>query len=329
MRFRELITLLAAFVVCLSCDSQSQSGHGGSFPSVQYPIVALPTGSPAVKDVRMPEDAGRLDEEFVKEREHALAIFSTEYDRRHPLGPRAANISRAASRLNVTIGPGEEFSFNEAVGPRSKENGFEDAPIIFMGEVSEGVGGGVCQVSSTLHAAALFSGMEVVSRRPHTRVSKYIEKGLDATVSYPPACAKDRKDPQCDFIDLVVRNPFSFPVRVIPLMVETDERGIWSFEISILGSGKPIQEAGHKTSFSFGANPGRRFHKTGRVRSETYRKLVQKGARGENVTSIVNYLLDDGTEREVRYVSRYRPVDEVWEVGLNWDMSGPPPWEKK
>lgn len=97
---------------------------------------------------------------------------------------RKHNIKLAGSKLDgVTVGPGEIFSFNETVGMRTEENGFQLANIIVSGEYKEGVGGGVCQVSTTLYNAWITSGLSVVSVTAHSLASNYIPLSRDATVS--------------------------------------------------------------------------------------------------------------------------------------------------
>jgi len=99
----------------------------------------------------------------------------------------------------VVLMPGETVSFNANVGARSVDNGFALAPEIYKGEIRDGVGGGTCQVSGTLHAAALFGGLDVVERISHSRPSGYIRMGLDATVVYPT-------------INFRFKNTFDFPI---------------------------------------------------------------------------------------------------------------------
>jgi len=98
---------------------------------------------------------------------------------------RVKNIQKAAKRLSgVIIEPGEEFSFNDCVGARTQEKGYRTAPIIIQGEKQKGVGGGICQVSSTLYNAALKAGLEISERHEHTGDVDYVEEGRDATVCY-------------------------------------------------------------------------------------------------------------------------------------------------
>ena len=99
---------------------------------------------------------------------------------------RNKNIELAAAALNGTVvQPGEEFSFNETVGQRTAERGFGGAPAYNNGEVVEEIGGGVCQVSSTLFNAVFRSGLTTTYRRSHTFAPNYVTPGCDATVSWP------------------------------------------------------------------------------------------------------------------------------------------------
>jgi vancomycin resistance protein YoaR len=114
---------------------------------------------------------------------HLLASFSSTFDPEQE--GRVHNIRMAATLLDGTLLlPGEVFSFNTVVGPRTLERGFRAAPEIVNQEMVWGVGGGICQVSSTLYNAALLSGLQIVERRPHSRPLGYIGLGRDATVYY-------------------------------------------------------------------------------------------------------------------------------------------------
>ena len=96
---------------------------------------------------------------------------------------RTANIALAVNSLNNTlVKPGAVFSFNERVGERSLGNGYSSAPVIDGNRTVEDLGGGICQVSSTLYHALLTANLEVVERHPHTKTVGYISPGLDATV---------------------------------------------------------------------------------------------------------------------------------------------------
>ena len=97
---------------------------------------------------------------------------------------RVNNIKIACEAISgKELLPGEEFSFNNIVGKRSSSNGYKDAPIIFHGEKSYGIGGGVCQVSSTVYMAAVDAGLQVTERHTHSEKVSYAP-GTDATVVY-------------------------------------------------------------------------------------------------------------------------------------------------
>jgi hypothetical protein len=144
-----------------------------------------------------------------------LGFFETRYDRSQAKEARTYNLRLAASKLDGTVLlPGEEFDFNGVVGPRDEANGYKVAPVIAEGELVDGIGGGTCQISGTLHAAAFFAGLEIAERSPHTRPSAYIKMGLDATVVYPT-------------INFRLKNSFDFPV----VLHETVKNGVVRAEV--------------------------------------------------------------------------------------------------
>lgn len=98
---------------------------------------------------------------------------------------RSSNLQRAAAALDKKIVlPGQTFSFNDTVGPRTEATGYKDAYVIVNNKYVEGVGGGVCQVSSTLYNAALLADLKIVARTPHAMAITYVPLGQDATVDY-------------------------------------------------------------------------------------------------------------------------------------------------
>ncbi len=127
-----------------------------------------------------------------------ISEFSTSFS--SSADGRKNNIRLAVSKINGTVlGAGEEFSFNGKVGARTEKNGFSVAKIIVAGEYTEGVGGGVCQVSTTLYNAALTAGMKVTSVRNHTIAPSYVSPSLDAMVNASSS-------------DLKFVNPYDTPV---------------------------------------------------------------------------------------------------------------------
>ncbi|MCD8180338.1 MAG: VanW family protein [Firmicutes bacterium] len=97
---------------------------------------------------------------------------------------RSLNVARAASLINGTVvASGETFSFNDTLGHRTVENGFYTAKEYLDGKTVDGIGGGTCQVSSTLYSAVLYADMNIVERLNHMMTVSYIPLGQDATVA--------------------------------------------------------------------------------------------------------------------------------------------------
>lgn len=128
------------------------------------------------------EEVPRFTEEDARASVSLLSSFTTYFSAEN--APRAHNIALAAEKLSGTVlEAGELLSFNKRVGPRTEKNGFEEAPIIQSGEYVPGLGGGVCQASTTLYNAALLAGLEIREYHPHSLASGYIEPSFDAMVS--------------------------------------------------------------------------------------------------------------------------------------------------
>ena len=113
-------------------------------------------------------------------------IASSSTDRKH-------NVKNALNALNlIEIAPNEVFSFNKTVGKRTPENGYRQAKIIVNNEFVEGMGGGVCQVSTTLYNAALLAGCEIIEANKHSRQVGYVKYGFDAMVNFGSSDLKFR-----------------------------------------------------------------------------------------------------------------------------------------
>ncbi len=110
-----------------------------------------------------------------------LATFSTKYDSSNT--SRSTNLRLAASKINgAVVMPGEVFSYNKTVGKRTEEAGYKDANGFSGGRVVPMLGGGICQVSSTLYDAILYANLNVIERYNHMFQATYVEPGKDATV---------------------------------------------------------------------------------------------------------------------------------------------------
>ncbi len=142
----------------------------------------------------------KVKEEDLKEVDIVLGEFSTKFD--SSVKGRTTNVTLAAKRTsNKLLMPGETFSYNESTGKRSIANGYKNAPVIVQGVLQEGVGGGVCQVSSTLYNAVLYSDLEILTMKNHSIPSSYVAKGRDAAVADGG-------------IDFVFKNTLKYPVYI-------------------------------------------------------------------------------------------------------------------
>jgi len=223
-----------------------------------------------------------------------LASYETSY--RGHAGARAVNIRTAARYLNgAIILPGEVFSFNDIVGRRIHGRGFVDAPVIVNDEMEMDVGGGVCQVATTLHAAAVFGNMEVVRRRSHSRPSSYAPLGLDATVV-------DGK------VDLRLRNPFDEPV-----LVHVSFPTRFRIRVELLGRNADAKVS-HAFSVTHREPYARRVWHKDEIPLGGFKKK-QKGREGMEVVSVLRIEREDGSEVRRSYRSKYYPVPEVFWLG--------------
>jgi len=115
---------------------------------------------------------------------------------------RNTNLAIACEAVNgLVLLPGEVFSYNDTLGERTKEAGYKEAPSYVGGLTVDTLGGGICQVSSTLYYSTLFADLEIVERHNHGYVSDYIAKGMDATVTW-------------DGADFRFSNNTNFPIRI-------------------------------------------------------------------------------------------------------------------
>ena len=130
-----------------------------------------------------------------------LASFSTKYSTRDT--DRTTNLRLAANKVNGTVlMPGETFSYNKVVGARTIAAGYKEAPIYVNGEVVDGLGGGICQVSSTIYNAVVYANLDIVQRSNHQFVPSYVTASRDATVVYGS-------------IDFQFKNNRDYPIKII------------------------------------------------------------------------------------------------------------------
>lgn len=125
-----------------------------------------------------------------------LATYSTRYDGGNV--DRTTNLKLACQKINdKVILPGETFSYNKTLGERTSAAGYKYAKVYENGEVVDGIGGGICQISSTLYNSVLMANMEVTERRNHQFVTSYTPAGRDATVVYGQTDFKFKNTRNC------------------------------------------------------------------------------------------------------------------------------------
>ena len=129
-----------------------------------------------------------------------LAEFTTRYDASNK--NRSINLSLASDKINGTIVlSGETFSYNKIVGERTIAKGYKEAAVYSGGKVIQGIGGGICQLSSTLYNTVLYANLDVTSRSNHRFLTSYVQEGRDATVSWGT-------------IDFCFKNTRKYPIKI-------------------------------------------------------------------------------------------------------------------
>ena len=184
------------------------------------------------------DDNPKINKENLKKVNYKIATYSTTYV---PGGGRGSNVETAAKKIDdLLLMPGDEFSYEQSVGPVTQENGYTYAPVISDGELVQGIGGGVCQVSSTLYNTQLKSGILPTERRNHSHPVSYVPRGLDATLA-------------SGSIDYKFKNTHEYPI-----VINTYTGGgkltieFWSNEHALKGiEYKPVGYASGKTANSY------------------------------------------------------------------------------
>jgi vancomycin resistance protein YoaR len=275
----------------LATVSEIEQGSRDEGANFQIKYQALP--AKVTSDMLLDVDVSKV-----------LSSYETDFAKRG--GPRVINIGVAAEYLNGRVlGAGETLSFNQTVGERVIERGFVSAPVIVADEFDKGVGGGVCQVASTLFAASVLGGLDVLQRRSHSRPSGYAPLGLDAVVI-------DNE------MDLKLRNPYDSVV-IIHAFLPTKT----SIRVELLG-----REAPGKIEHTYGVEQTYDFYRRVVTQQDLgigEIKRRQKGSPGYDVVSTVRTTYPDGRVAVRHYPSKYYPVPEVFWIGVGTPLSELPP----
>jgi len=211
---------------------------------------------------------------------------------------RIENIKLSANAIKGTLLlPGESMSFNETTGPRREEFGYKESNVIIEGEYTPGVGGGVCQTSTTLYNALLLADVTILERYPHSIPPEYIALGKDAAVAY-------------GYLDLKFRNDFDYPIYIDANIVgdrlyfciygDLKER---DFAVKVESEIVEVIEPKEETIFDEGLEAGNRI-------------IISKGRRGYKVNTY-KYIIKNGQFISKELISQdyYRPQNYVYKVG--------------
>ncbi len=208
---------------------------------------------------------------------------------------RATNVRLSASRINeYVLMPGDVFSYDKTIGRRTAANGFRNAGVYVGNKVEDGIGGGICQTSSTLYSAALYANLEIVSRTSHSLPVSYVPAGQDATIAEGA-------------IDLKLKNNTEYPVKIVAV---TSGR---TLTCKILGVKVPNQSVEIVNTRTSTIAP-----KTERTTDETvpvgYKKILNNGANGYTIASVRVVKLNGEiikTENLTKSVYHAAPIEEV------------------
>lgn len=219
-----------------------------------------------------------------------LSSYTTIFDSKDI--DRSYNIKVAASALDeLLIPPGKEFSFNEVVGPRSSEAGYKNAKIIVNQEFVDGLGGGVCQLSSTLYNSVVLADVKILDRTNHSIPVSYVPPGRDATVAY-------------GYIDFRFKNttPYYLYIKTIynPSRITVKIYGNKSFSKQVYVKTKVTETFPFKEVYS--EDPSL---EKGEV------LIKRKGSPGLRVTAEKTVIHNNIVQTETLPNSLYHPVDQM------------------
>lgn len=212
---------------------------------------------------------------------------------------RSHNVTAAALSLNDTLlQPGEVFEYGKIVAKAEKEHGYKEAPVILKGKLTPGIGGGICQVSSTLYNAALLAGLEIVERRNHSLPVSYLPRGLDATFADGYVNFKFRNSTGKQ---LLIRTVVADKTVTVKLFGTMDERVSYKTETAQVKVNSPKTVYVADSSVALGKQ-----------------SVLQKGENGYVVEAFLVKLIDGKTaERKKLSKDTYRTQDTMIAVHPN------------
>lgn len=215
----------------------------------------------AVKVAQPRVTADELEELLFRD---VLAAYSSDFSTSS--AARASNVNLTASRVDgYILMPGDVFSYDETVGRRTAANGYKEAGVYIGNKVESGIGGGICQTSSTLYCAALYANLEIVQRTSHSLPVAYVPAGMDATIAE-------------GYIDLKIKNNTEYPVKIQAIVngrqLTCKFLGVKEPDINVEIVNTRTATLEPETEIS--ENPGL---------PAGYKKILNKGAQGYRVAS--------------------------------------------
>ena len=202
-----------------------------------------------------------------------LGDFETDYS--SSIKNRKENIRLAASKFNnMKLNPGDEISFNDVVGEISEKTGFKSATVIVGGEYESGIGGGICQVSTTLYNSLILSDLEITERHNHSRPIHYVDLGTDAAVARgykdlkfknntnnPILILSEANGEKLNFKVLGNGSDRDYEVKIIPQLLGTVSPGVDTIYSDALPEGESTVKESGARGYSY----------------KTYKEIIKNG----------------------------------------------------
>lgn len=253
-------------------------------------------GEKPVCSLKTEVEYGYNETEAMEKVHDVLGAYATEYTGAMP--ERATNVRNGGSKMNgITLLPGERYSTLSLLEPFTVENGYEPAPSYNSGEVEDSLGGGICQLASTLYMAVMYAELDVVVRVNHSLPVHYVKTSMDATVS--------------DHLDFIFENSTEYPIyifmntdnEVVTARIYGVETRDPNREIDFESEVTEREEAGIKLIANNSAGFG-------------YVKKLKSASDGIR-SCLWKLVTENGETERIRVnTSHYNMVDETYEVGV-------------
>ncbi|WP_113673261.1 VanW family protein [Vallitalea guaymasensis] len=239
----------------------------------------------------------KYTKEYYSNIKEVIGEYSTAHNNNEA---RTQNLRIACNKINGTIlYPGQDFATHVAISPISSKNGYREAPIIISGEVKDGLGGGICQVATTLYNAVLMAELKVIERQNHSMPVSYIEKGKDATMSG-------------SHVDFVFENSSNYPIYI--------ESYVYGGKLCMRLFGNDERNSSRKIKFQSEIiqkiSPPKATYITDSSLAPGAKVTKRKAINGYKVKLYkLIYVNDKLTDKQLVNTSYYKPVGAIIRVG--------------